>query len=237
MKPVLIADDKTFPPNPPTDLNDAAVIADNDWAAFSRITHMRNHWDRPNWFPCRRAYYWMLEFPEHPALIDLARRCKHAVAPLGMDAIPEDGLHITMPRIGEIDVPRTQLNELANAAAEHVPAAFALRVGSLSGSYGALRFTVAPWEPLVGLHAALSATNRRFGLGNGAPSSRYRPHLGIAYNSAPRPAQPVIDLVATLRSETTVVVDVASVELVELRRESAAYKWDVLRSVRLPAAG
>jgi 2'-5' RNA ligase len=203
---------------------------------------MKNHWSRPGWTDARRAYYWMLTFPDAPELVRRAEYCQERLSGLGMDPIPADGLHVTMARIGEAhDVTTPRLHDLARRVQESPLPGFQLLAHPLAGSRGALRFTLSPWAPLVELHSVLTAACERSGLPGGKPTSVFRPHLGILYNNRDRLAKPVIESVAPLRSLPSVALDVTSVELVELRRTTMpapAYRWKVVRSVSLrPCAG
>ncbi|MGJ3560559.1 2'-5' RNA ligase family protein [Streptomyces sp. INA 01156] len=195
---------------------------------------MVDHWDRPGWAAQTRAYYWMLTFPDSPALDDLARRCQQHLAPLGLDPVPDDGLHITLTRVGSAaTLPLSRLDDVISAAVPLLPAAFRLRAVPLAGSRGAVRLTVAPWGPVLALHAALSKSMTRLGLTPRKPTALFRPHLSLAYNNRSRPAAPVIEAVTTLRDLPPVDLHVQEVQLVELRREDRAYRWDTVKSVPL----
>lgn len=234
--PLLSADPAAFPIEPPADLYDLAGIAAHDWAAFSALEEMTDHWSRPGWPDGARAYYWMLTFPDSPALADLAETCQKELSPLGLDPVPAGGLHITIARIGARDaVTPRRLQTLARAAARELPGAFDLRAVPLAGSRGAVRFSVGPWAPLVQLHAALLRAGRIEGVLPGKPTALFRPHLSIGYNNRRRPAAPVTAAVASLRSLPAVDVEVADVQLVELRRDGALYRWDVLENLPLAA--
>ncbi len=231
----LVADGGTFPPVPPADVDDAACVLAADWDAFRNIARMANHWDRPGWGTHDRTYYWMLTFPTAPGLITEARVCQQQLAHHGLDPVPEDGLHITMNRIGAVpDIPRTRVDELARQAAARVGGPFEIQAHPMAGSPGAVRFTVTPWSALVGLHAALGQAAHAAAIPvQGRPTGLFRPHLGIFYCPADRPAAPVIESVAALRQRRPIPVQVESVELVELRREHRTYRWDVVHSVPL----
>ncbi|WP_395575381.1 hypothetical protein [Streptomyces sp. BK79] len=109
---------------------------------------MVDHWDRPGWTAQARAYYWMLTFPDSPALVGLARRCRQQLAPLGLDPVPDDGLHITLTRAGSAGTPPlSRLDDVIGAAVPLLPTAFRLRAVPLAGSRGAVRLTVAPPGP------------------------------------------------------------------------------------------
>jgi len=213
------------------------VIIEHDWEAFSAVARMTDHWARPGWPDGGRVYYWMLTVADSPSLVSRARHCQSALAHLGMDPIPDDGLHVTMTRIGDTaHVPAAQIRHLA-ALAEQLPLApFQVRAHPLTGSRGAVRFTLSPWTPLVRLHAALSDLGLQAGVPGGLPTSAFRPHLGIQYSNRDQPAEPVIESVASLRSLEPVLLDITSVDLVELRRTcrpQRAYRWKVLHRVSL----
>ncbi|MEU7205474.1 2'-5' RNA ligase family protein [Streptomyces sp. NPDC045470] len=236
----LVADDGAFPPVPPSDVDDVACVLAADWDAFRGLDRMANHWDRPGWGIRDRTYYWMLTFPAAPGLITETRVCQQHLARHGLDPVPEDGLHITMNRIGAVqDIARARVDELARQAVDLVGGPFEIQAHPLAGSPGAVRFTVTPWPALVRLHAALGHAAHATALPvRGRPTGLFRPHLGIFYCPADRPAAPVIESVAALRQRRPIPVQVESVELVALRREHRAYRWDVLHSVPLlPAPG
>lgn len=222
--------------DPPPDLVAPQVIAAHDWSAFQALPRMADHWDRPGW-EGGRAFYWMLTFPGEAELIEEALACQAAIQDGGFDLVPADGLHVTMPKVADASqMDRGKLASLVAVAAERVPAAFDMQVGPLTGSPGALRYSVAPWEPLVELHAALAEANAQAQAPGDGSTASFRPHLGIAYNAEPRPTAPVVGWVAALRERPPVRVTVSRVELVELRRQCAVYRWDVIASLPLAEA-
>lgn len=228
---LLSADPTAFPAEPPTEPNDPEAIAAHDWAAFSALDEMADHWARPGWSDGSRAYYWMLTFPEAPELSSLAQRCQRALAPLGLDPVPTNGLHITLTRVGTPDtVTPAQLESLALSVQPVLTTAFSLRAMPLAGSRGAVRLSLGPWEPLLQLHAALVEATQATGLAP-KPTAVFRPHLSLAYNNRRRAAAPVVDAVAGLRALPPVELPIATVQLVELRRRGREYRWDVLKSL------
>jgi 2'-5' RNA ligase len=235
--PVLEFSPAAFPPAPPSCLSDAQHLVEHDWSCFSSIDRMKNHWVRPGWTEARRVYYWMLTFPNERGLIQLAEECQGRLAPLGMDPVSADGLHVTMVRVGDThEVSTAQLHELVRRVEESSPKSFPLLAHPLAGSRGALRFTLSPWAPLVKLHDLLSAAGKRSGVPGGKPTNAFRPHLGILYNNQDRPARAVVESVEPLRSLPALALEVTSVELVELRRTEApvpAYRWNVVGGVSL----
>ena len=233
MGTVLRRDRRSFPPDPPGDLDDPHAIAAHDWAAFQAVSHMADHWDRPGWNG-GRAYYWMLTFPSHNTLIDDARVLQDAVAGPTLDPVPADGLHITLNKVAESGTfSRNDLARVASLAQEYAPRAFHLQVGPLAGSKGALRYSVAPWVPLINLHESLAQAGAQAGAPGGRSTKSFRPHLGIAYSNSIHPAAPVAAQVAELRGRPSIPLLIGHVDLVELRREYAAYRWEVIAEVTL----
>lgn len=236
--PLLSADSAAFPVDPPADLYESAAIAAHDWAAFSALEEMTDHWARPGWSDGTRAYYWMLTFPDSPTLTALAMHCQEALAPLTLNPVPTDGLHITLARVGTPDtISPGKLRELAQSAQRVLPAAFSLLALPLAGSKGAVRLSVAPRAPVIRLHAALLQAGAAVTIAPKKPTAAFRPHLSLAYNNRRRPAAPLIEAVTQLRSQSAVELHVGDVQLVELRRTGTQYQWDALKSLPLTAQG
>lgn len=234
---ILNASPEAFPMAPPADLVRSEVIVAHDWQSFIDLKVMDDHWVRPGWYPGRRVYYWLLTFPHEGALLARARQCQEMLSSLRMDPVPEDGLHVTMVRIGDTSqVSPAALDMLARQARSLSVAPFDLVAHPLTGSRGAVRFSLSPWRPLVELHAALTALHVLAGVPGGQPTTLFRPHLGVAYNPRRRRTGPVRQAIAPLRELSPVTVPVRFLDLVELRRESAAYRWTVLHRVPLSAA-
>ncbi|MFD7615542.1 2'-5' RNA ligase family protein [Streptomyces sp. NPDC059802] len=237
MTPELDVFPGAFPHRPPPDLDSPGLLVDHDWRAFSAVEQMVNHWARPGWSEGFRAYYWMLTFPDDDGLVSRARHCQDDLADLGMDPVPQDGLHVTLTRVGGAAlVTNDQLRLLADLAGGLPLTSFQIAAHPMAGSRGAVRFTLAPWSPLIRLHAALSDVGRRAGVPGGKPTLAFRPHLGVLYSNRERPASPVIESVARLRTLDPVPLEISSVELVELWRTTGsfpAYRWRVVRSVPL----
>ncbi|MFC8944032.1 2'-5' RNA ligase family protein [Streptomyces rochei] len=237
MTPELDVVPGAFPHRPPPDLDSPDLLVEHDWRAFTAVERMTNHWARPGWPDGFRAYYWMLTFPDAGELMSRASQCQDALAHLGMDRVPRDGLHVTLTRIGSTDLVSTdQVQLVADLAEQMQLTAFEIVAHPLAGSRGAVRFTLAPWSPLIRLHAALSEAGRRANVPGGKPTTAFRPHLGVQYSNRERPAAPVVESVARLRALEPVSLEIGSVELVELWRTTdplPAYRWRVVRSVPL----
>ncbi len=208
----------------------------DDWERFRVLPSMTDHWDRPGWTPGRRSFHWFLIFDSTP-LRDLAATCQQQLRMFDcLDPVPAEGLHLTVRRLAFTDeIDPATLVTVTRRVAERwgdLPA-FRLRVGPLAGSSGAVRFTVAPWEPLVRLRDAVDDVSSACGLP--AARQRFRPHVGIAYCNRGTPAGPIIRRVAGLRDLPPAEVSVVDLRLVRLYRDGRTYQWDTVTVVPLSA--
>ncbi|MEC3952868.1 2'-5' RNA ligase family protein [Nocardia sp. CDC153] len=226
----------TFPPALPASLSDRRSICENDWEAFRKVPQMIDHWGRRDWPADHETYFWYLTFRD-PELIQLARHCNDTLNLNDVDFVPLDGLHITMLRIADLDeVKPEDVEAIADIAKpklnEFEP--FSLEVGPLAGSRGAIRFTVSPWTELFNLHQIVRKSTRQI-----LPSiplattENFRPHLGIGYSNRKQDAKPIIDQISTIRDLKTATVQVDSIKIVKLRRESQAYRWNDAATLEL----
>ncbi|MFF0491981.1 2'-5' RNA ligase family protein [Nocardia sp. NPDC004068] len=151
--------------------------------------------------------------------------------------VPPGGLHLTLVKVGDADmIDAEDLSACASAAEANLAALkpFSLEIGPLAGSPSAIRFSVAPWQPLVELHAALRGSiTRTRPTQTPSPTAQFRPHLGIAYNNQRRPAAPVVKDVARLRHMPIVKVGIVEVKLVRLWRTEHHYKWQDRTAIAL----
>ncbi|WP_051579707.1 hypothetical protein [Pseudonocardia acaciae] len=99
---------------------------------------------------------------------------------------------------------------------------------------GAVRFSLYPWTELVELHRFLTNATRAV-RGDHCPmdTRQFRPHLSIAYANTTVPIMSILPRIEQLRTLPTEASSITSVELVELRREERAYRFDVLDSLQL----
>ena len=227
----------TFPPGLPTDIEDAEVLRAHDWQSFREVDFMQNHWDRPGWSEGRRSYHWMLSFHDDPAVRDLALQCQTELDRPDFDPVPLDALHLTIGRVAFTDeTVQTTVDRLVETASRECKklAPFHLAVGPLAGSRGALRFTVAPWPPLLELHRTLAdATQDVFGEADGMQTANFRPHVSIAYCNRISAVSELLPLVAQLRALDPVSTLVVAASLVELRREGRTYRYGELARMDL----
>ncbi|MCP2316656.1 2'-5' RNA ligase [Nocardia amikacinitolerans] len=220
---------RPFPLPLPASTSRADAIRDNDWAAFRQLSELHDHWTLKAWSPGQSGYYWYLTFDD-AELVDLVSRCQAALVDDGIDPVPTDGLHLTVLGFGKTsEVSDDQLSEVVAAARETLSdqAAFDLEIGPLTGSRSAIRFSVAPWDPLLNLHGRLRDAVATTRPANMPPqTTEFRPHLGIGYVNRQQCAAPLISSVAALRGLPPVTARVDRVSLVELRREGRAYRWN-----------
>ena len=228
----------SFPSVPPIDIDDPATVAAHDWAAFNAVSAMHNHWDRPGWSERTRAVYWLLTISDS-AFIAHARRCQSFIRHLQFDEIAPEGFHLTLGRVGVIDTVNDggQIEKVAATVQAKAPPSFALTAVPLTGSRGALRYSVAPWTPILELHQLLVAASDTCGLPPMAPTARLRPHIGIGYANRTLPAALARTAVLPLRALPPATLTIDRAALVEMWREPGAYKWRILHSVQLQTSG
>lgn len=231
----MVASSTAFPPRPPADPDDPASILATDQAAFDRLTHLKTHWDRPGWKPGDRKIYWLATFEHHHRLAATTLAIQEQLRPLGLDPIAPADLHLTLVRVAPTNILSPQhLRRLAATASEHAGPGFTATAHPLTGSTGAIRYSVSPWTPFTALHAALTAANHALGLPGGKATADFRPHLGVAYVPTSQPAAPVITAVTALRTTPPVPLTIDHIDLVELRRENHRYAWTTLHRIALP---
>ncbi|MEV0778449.1 2'-5' RNA ligase family protein [Streptomyces sp. NPDC050433] len=194
---------------------------------------MVNHWERPGWRPDTRAFYWML-IPDSEPFIAQVFECQRTLSHLCFDAVDRAGLHLTLGRIGDADtLSQTALRNLGVAARDLVPASFDLAAVPLTASTGAIRYSVAPWDPILELHTALGAAGKRHGVSQDRSAASLRPHIGIAYCNRPMSADAVRADLSPLRSLPPVLMRMDNVQLVELRRRGNSYTWTTIHRIPL----
>jgi 2'-5' RNA ligase len=229
------ADPTAFPADPPPDPDSPASVADHDWAAFQNIDTMANHWERPGWTDATRAYYWLIPFAASSDLAEQAEQCQQVLTGMAFDLIDRTGLHLTLGRIGLAqDVTQLRLDRLIGMAGHNPPPAATAHAIPMAGSRGAIRYSVAPWTPVLRLHHHLDTAVRATGLPGIGPTPSLRPHIGIAYSHRKQPSGPVQAAVTTLRELPAVTVRFDRAALVLQRREGGAYRWETLHELLLP---
>lgn len=227
-----------YPPTLPPDLDDLTAVAAHDWAAFQCLDHVDTHWRRPGWTDGRTSYHWMLTFGGCRELADHTTRLRHAVPAAGYDFVDATALHLTIGRVGFTDE-LTERQALDAAAAAHgaaFPPKFGLAFGPLTGSRGAIRYSVAPWSSLLAVHAALTdATRAVLGRQCVMDTATFRPHVSIAYAHTRLPTAVVVNRLRAWRSVVGPTVPIVGVDLVRLQRVGRTYCYDTIAAVPLGA--
>lgn len=217
--------------------NDDEVIA-RDWRIFSSLTHFTNHWERPGWEAGRRAYFWYLTFAESATLRSLAAKCQSELSMDTLDHVPLTDLHMTIDRIGpEEEFTVSQISAIGRAArraCQDFPKV-ELSIGPLSGSAGAIRFSVTPQQSIFELRELLRTAVVDCVPGRTFEAAEFRPHVGIAYSNSNMLAAPVIRRVESLREIPRVPLCVSEASLVLLERRNRAWTWTTAE--RIPFTG
>ncbi|MFF5082506.1 2'-5' RNA ligase family protein [Actinoplanes sp. NPDC000266] len=197
---------------------------------------MVDHWDRPGWSANREAYYWYLTF-DQPDLVQLAAACQDQLRLPYLDPVPLNALHLTLPRVGWTDqITEEQVDRVVETAKNQCAdlSEFRLTIGPLSGSPGAVRFSVSPWDPVLALYERLrSSVTAALSEEYLEPAFEFRPHIGIAYCNTPIPPMYLVSAVSKLRVLPPISVMVKQVELVRLRRENKSYLWSTVEAIAL----
>jgi len=226
-----------FPPALPADVDDLSSIWANDWAAFRALNGMDTHWQRPGWTPGRRSYHWMLTFEDAQDVQSHVTACQRGLPADGLDLVEPAAVHLTLGRVGFTDeLPLNSALAAAAAARQHTDglAEFGLRIGPVSGSRGAVRFSVAPWSSLLRLHAALfSATRGVLGEACVMDTATFRPHISIAYARQPVPIETMIRALEPLRSRPGPSLVIDQVSLVRLERVDRSYTFCPIERIDL----
>ncbi|QLY33953.1 2'-5' RNA ligase family protein [Nocardia huaxiensis] len=190
---------------------------------------MVNHWGRNEWPAGHEKYFWYLTF-EDPELVEMAANCQAQLKVAGIDLVPLNGLHITVLRIASsADITEASIQAIVDCAKKRISevSTFRITVGPLSGSQGAVRFTVSPWTELFKLHQIVrESTLQALPELMLTDTDNFRPHLGVGYSNCQQSADSIIEKVLQTRDITPVTIEVSSIKLVRLRRESKAYRWN-----------
>ncbi|MGI9002898.1 MAG: 2'-5' RNA ligase family protein [Pseudonocardia sp.] len=205
--------------------------AEQDWHRFQQLSQLDNHWERPGWTDDRRSYHWLLTFEHASGLRELAAQCQELFhSSPRFDLVPLDTLHLTLQRVTFTDELSAADLETAVASVSQTCrylAPFRLRIGWPAGSTGAVRLTALPTAPVVELRNVVrrSVPTRSV--------DRFWPHVSIAYSNTAQPVAPIVTTIEPLRSLSPAEALISSLVLVELRRESQVYRWEVLERVEL----
>jgi 2'-5' RNA ligase len=210
----------------------------DEWETFRNVGHFVNHWSRPGWTERTESYHWFLTFEKARNLHHLAEQCQaHLDDVPTLDPVPPKLLHLTLERLGfTSDLAPDELDTVIGAARSSVStlSPFSLRVGPLTGSPGAVRFSVTPHEPIKKLRQLLIEARSSPDEETDGPTAepvQYVPHVSIAYSNTDATSEPIVQRVEGLRALGSVVVPIRQVDLVRLRRDDHVYVWDPVASL------
>jgi 2'-5' RNA ligase len=207
------------------------------WQAYQQVTHLREHWYwRPGWQRGRSFYTWHLTFEGQTALFDLARRIQASLDLPGLDAVPMEGLHLTVQGVGFTDEV-TDEDLTAIVAAARVRCAtlppFQLALGPVDPDPEAVALLVCPWAPVERVRLAVRDAIGSVWSEVPEPLDGFRPHVTVAYSGASVPVDGIRERMRALRDVVPVSVDIGGVQLIALNRDERVYRWDVVESVQL----
>jgi len=203
---------------------------------FRTIRRLRNHWSRPIGPP---AYYWYLTFEEHTELQSLASKCQQAISFPYYDLTPPRDLHMTLDKIAfDGDLTPDQLHRIEAIAArtcrEIQP--FDVTIGPLSGTPGAIGFSVFPIQPIDELRNKLRQATLSIYPEAPVTRSEFHPHIAIAYANSDVPAAEAIAALNELNTAAFLNVTVEEGALVLLKRHQRSYAWQPISRVPLGSA-
>lgn len=213
----------------------------DDWNTFRHTERMADHWWwRPGWRPGRHYLTWYLVFHEQ-TLTDHVASFQLELADLDyLDPVPVDGLHMTVQGVAFADeMPPDQVTALGKAADEQCAdlEPFTLTVGPIAAYPGGTFLRAAPWAPVAELRERLRTAIGTV-LGPDQVSNepaRFKPHISVTYCNGTPPAAEVIGRLTELRQCPPISLSVASVDLLELRRDGHTYRWDIRHHIDLTA--
>ncbi|MEV6598828.1 2'-5' RNA ligase family protein [Actinoplanes sp. NPDC051346] len=169
----------------------------------------------------------------------MARLCQESLRFPYYDLVVAEELHLTLDRIGDEDqLSPTQLSaiqENAHAMCEQV-APFSVAIGSLTGTAGAVGFSVSPREPIAALRDVLRSATLSGGENVRPKEGAFHAHVAIAYANAEVDPAAAIEAVVRLHSIPPVRVAVTQAQLVLLERQRGSYAWQPIAPVRLRGA-
>ncbi len=210
-----------------------------DWEQFLQLDMLASHWwERPGWRPGRRYLTWYITFDADSQVTSYVQEFQRALPFPYLDPVPADGVHMTIQGVGfadEVtDADVAQIAEQAQARCADL-APVDLAIGPIAAYQGGTFLRATPWSPLTRLRDRL-----RQAIGTGRSDSqvpaeplRFKPHISVAYCNRAVPATDLAQAVRHLRSRSPLQIKVHDVDLVLLRREGHAYRWETIATARL----
>lgn len=207
------------------------------WTEYSELEQLRDHWYwRPGWRVGRSFYTWHLTFDGQDALHTMVARIQDELLVDGLDLVPMEGLHLTMQGLGFTDdVPDADVSAIVEAArrrcAQLQP--FDLTLGPVDPDWEGTGLLVTPWEPVEQLRLTIRAAVAEVWPEVPEQESGFRPHVTVAYSSAPVAVNGIRDRMAALRKLSPASVHIDQAQLIALNRDEHVYRWNVVESVPL----
>lgn len=226
-----------FPPDDPPSTDAAAVVAYERAASESVETLEDTRRGRADGDYV--TYHWALTFYGEYALHPLLADCRAALADSGLELIPRDRVWLPLLRIGAAE--DLTAEELAGVewqarqwAGEQVQ--FRISLGPPQLGPGGVRLSVTPWTDLMRTRRALRGSTREV-LGLRGPWLRelipYRPHVPLAYATAPTPAAPIRARLAGMPAHRPITLRVRRLTLLRLTRGAAGTAWYTVADMAL----
>ena len=212
---------------------DAAHAA--TWERLLAREQMADHWSAHGWQPGERRLSWFLTLEPGPLRDEVVGVQDPLDLPF-LDRLTPDALHLTVQGITGADAvdaatvdalsveARRQLAELRPLALE-LEGVNALDQGVVLQVFG--------WPPLLAVRRRLRDAIAAV-LGRSLPGDTeegFYPHVSLAYAGAAGDVAEVVGRIAALRDAHVGMWTVDHVDLVELRRDGQAYRWDLRHRV------
>lgn len=185
------------------------------------------------------TYHWALSFYGEYALYPLLADCHDALADSGLELVPRDRVCLPLLRIGAAeDLASGELPRIEHQAREWASeqAQFRIHVGPPQLGPGGVRLSVTPWAEPARTRKALRITTREV-IGLRGPWLRelipYRPHVPIAYATAPTPAAAVRARLAGMPEHRPVTLRVRRLTLLRLTRGPGGAAWFTVADMAL----
>jgi len=227
-----------FPPDEPPSTTDVETVLAYERAAAERLNTLDD---------TRRGrvegdyvtYHWALTFYGEYALHPLLADCRAALADSGLELIPRDRVWLPLLRIGAAeDLTAEELSRVEWHTRQWAgeQAQFRISLGPPQLGPGGVRLSVTPWADLIRTRRALRGTTREV-VGLRGPWLRelipYRPHVPLAYATAPTPAAPIRARLAGMPPHRPIPLRVRRLTLLRLTRGARGTAWYTVADMAL----
>jgi 2'-5' RNA ligase len=207
------------------------------WQTYQNLERLREHWYwRPGWRSGRSFYTWHLTFDGAIEVHALVHRLQAELGMEGLDLVPAEGLHLTMQGVGFTDeVSENDVAAIVRAVQDrcHQLTPFTLRLGPVDPDAEGIGLLVDPWAPVEDLRRAVRSAIGSVWDDVPEAEEGFRPHVTIAYSGADAPVGEIRTRLAALRGLPPATTYATQVQLIALRRDEMAYRWDVTATVPL----